>query len=294
MNAAHCRGPAEREPGGDAGAEADDEPQRQLPALGLEEGFDPRLAHGAEPRRRKSAEPRCGSGASSMLGALTHSIWPGRTKESALERKRQYDQRKHPSTGVVTRFAPSPTGFLHIGGARTALVQLAVRAPPRRQISAADRGHRQGALDPAGDRRDPRRPALARPRLATATPYFQSQFEARHAEVAHELIERGARLSLLSDARRNWPRGARRRRPSARPFRIDSEWRDRATRARAGRQPFVVRLKAPREGETVDRRPRPGPGHASPMPSSTISSCCAPTARRPTCSRWWSTTMTWA
>ena len=44
-------------------------------------------------------------------------------------------------------------------------VQLAVRAPSRRQLPAAHRGHRPGALDPRGGGGDHRRPRLARPRL---------------------------------------------------------------------------------------------------------------------------------
>src|SRR4249919_456165 len=49
-----------------------------------------------------------------MLGALTQSIRPETQRKAGLSASG-----KNPA--VVTRFAPSPTGFLHIGGARTAL-----------------------------------------------------------------------------------------------------------------------------------------------------------------------------
>ena len=54
---------------------------------------------------------------------------------------------------VRTRFAPSPTGFLHLGTARTALYLLGLRAPPRRRVRPAHRGHRRRALDAGVGRR---------------------------------------------------------------------------------------------------------------------------------------------
>jgi glutamyl-tRNA synthetase len=80
-------------------------------------------------------------------------------------------------------------------------------------------------------------------------PHFQSEFEARHAEVAHQLIERGAAyrcyLSQEELARRREEAQA-----AKKPFRIVSEWRD-CSDAPSPEAPFVVRLKAPRTGETV-------------------------------------------
>ena len=63
------------------------------------------------------------------------------------------------------RFAPSPTGALHIGGARTALYNWLLARGHGRHARAADRRYRPRALH-AGERRaDPRRAALAEPRL---------------------------------------------------------------------------------------------------------------------------------
>ncbi len=150
------------------------------------------------------------------------------------------------SGAVVTRFAPSPTGFLHIGGARTALFNwlfarhhggkflLRIEDTDKARstdaaIAAILDGMRWLGLDWDGHE------------------YYQSQFWARHAEVAHMLLERG-------HAYRCWMTqeelAAQRERAQAerRPFRIDSRWRDCGDE---GNGPAVVRLKAPREGETV-------------------------------------------
>ncbi|GAA4025675.1 glutamate--tRNA ligase [Sphingomonas rosea] len=152
------------------------------------------------------------------------------------------------ASSIVTRFAPSPTGYLHIGGARTALFNwLFARHHGGKyllRIEDTDKARSTpeaidaildglGWLDIAGD----------------GEPYFQSAFEARHAEVAHALIEKGAAYRCYLT-----PEELARRREEAqaarKPFRVVSEWRDSAETPPEG-APFVVRIKAPREGETV-------------------------------------------
>src|ERR1700687_5029279 len=88
------------------------------------------------------------------------------------------------------RFAPSPTGYLHVGGARTALFNwlfarhtggtfilriedtdferssgLPLAPPHRGHLHPPHRGHRLRALLRGHGRRHPRRDALARPQL---------------------------------------------------------------------------------------------------------------------------------
>ena len=60
------------------------------------------------------------------------------------------------------RFAPSPTGHLHVGNARTALFNWLLARGQRRDVRAAHRGHRSGAVHARVRAHDPRRPALAR------------------------------------------------------------------------------------------------------------------------------------
>jgi hypothetical protein len=62
---------------------------------------------------------------------------------------------------VRVRFAPSPTGYLHIGGARTALFNWLYARHTGGTVHPADRGHRCGAEFPGGRGRHPERPALA-------------------------------------------------------------------------------------------------------------------------------------
>ena len=150
---------------------------------------------------------------------------------------------------VVTRFAPSPTGFLHIGGARTALFNWLFARHHRGRyllrIEDTDRARSteaaiQAILDSLG--------WLGL--LGDELPIFQSQRSERHAEVARQLLERGAAYRCYCT-----PEELRAMREQARAegrwTGYDGRWRDRdPAEAPAGVAP-ALRLRAPRTGETV-------------------------------------------
>ena len=150
---------------------------------------------------------------------------------------------------VVTRFAPSPTGFLHIGGARTALFNwLFARHHGGRyllRIEDTDRARStpeavQAILD-----------GLAWLGLSgDAPPWYQHGRLERHREVALQLLEQGrayrcyATPEELAEMRE-------RARAEGRAPRYDGRWRDRdPAEAPAGVAP-AIRLRAPQEGQTV-------------------------------------------
>ena len=150
---------------------------------------------------------------------------------------------------VVTRFAPSPTGVLHIGGARTALFNwLYARHHGGKYLLRIEDTDRARSTEPAiGAIFD----GLEWLGLAGDEPaVFQFSRSDRHAEVAHQLLAAGHayRCYLTSDeltARREKAQAERR------PFRIDSEWRDADAASWPEGQPYVVRIKAPHDGETA-------------------------------------------
>jgi len=154
---------------------------------------------------------------------------------------------QNPGAQVVTRFAPSPTGFLHIGGARTALFNwLYARRHGGRfvlRIEDTDKARStQEAIDAILD-------GMRWLGLDwDGHEYYQSQFWARHAEVAQQLLESGNayRCYMSQEELAAQREEAQRER---RPFRTRSPWRDSSDPAPDA--PFVVRLKAPQEGETV-------------------------------------------
>jgi glutamyl-tRNA synthetase len=152
-------------------------------------------------------------------------------------------------SGVVTRFAPSPTGFLHIGGARTALFNW---------LYARRHGGKYLLRIEDTDRARSTEPAIAAifdglgwlGLQGDEPPVFQFERSARHAEVAHQLIAMGAAYRCYVS-----PEELAARRAAAqaerRTFRIDSEWRDADPASAPEGQSYVVRIKAPREGSTT-------------------------------------------
>lgn len=149
---------------------------------------------------------------------------------------------------VVTRFAPSPTGYLHIGGARTALFNyLFARHHGGKfllRVEDTDRARStEAAIDAIFD-------GLSWLGLAgDEEPVFQFERAARHAEVANAMLASGHAYKCFATqeeltALREQQRAAKQ------PMRYDGRWRDRDA-SEGGDAPYVIRLKAPREGESV-------------------------------------------
>ncbi|MDP1730680.1 MAG: glutamate--tRNA ligase [Devosia sp.] len=150
---------------------------------------------------------------------------------------------------VVTRFAPSPTGYLHIGSARTALFNWAyARRHGGKMLLRIEDTDRERSTEAAvhaifdgltwlGLNWDDE-------------PIMQFSRAERHAEVTRELLARGHAyycycspedLALMREEAR----------AAGRPPRYDGRWRDRdPSEAPAGVAP-VIRIKAPQEGEIV-------------------------------------------
>jgi glutamyl-tRNA synthetase len=150
---------------------------------------------------------------------------------------------------VVTRFAPSPTGFLHIGGGRTALFNwlyakrhggkmlLRIEDTDRERstdaaITAILDGLKWLGLDWDGD------------------VIYQFSRAARHKEVAESLVASGKAYYCYATPQ-ELEEMREKARAEGRPMRYDGRWRDRDPAEAPAGAKGVIRLKAPSEGETV-------------------------------------------
>lgn len=147
---------------------------------------------------------------------------------------------------VIVRFAPSPTGYLHIGGARTALFNyLFAKHHKGKFLLRIEDTDRQRSTD------DAIRAILESldwlGLQADEPPVYQFARAARHAEVAHSLVAQGKAYYCYCS-----PEELETMRQEAallkKPYRYNGLWRDKnASDAPVGVQP-VVRMKAPRAG----------------------------------------------
>jgi glutamyl-tRNA synthetase len=155
----------------------------------------------------------------------------------------------HMSTAVVTRFAPSPTGFLHIGGGRTALFNwLYARRHGGKMLLRIEDTDRERSTPEAIDAIIDGLTWLGL--TWDGEPIHQFARAARHAEVARGLVAEGkayfcyATPEELAEMREKL-------KAEGKPMRYDGRWRDRdPASAPAGVKP-VIRLRAPSEGETI-------------------------------------------
>jgi len=153
------------------------------------------------------------------------------------------------SQQVVTRFAPSPTGFLHIGGARTALFNW---------LYARGRGGKFLLRIEDTDR------ARSTPEATQAIldglvwlgldhdgeAVSQAARADRHAQVAYQLLKTGRayRCYATQEEIEAFREAAR---AEGRSTLYQSPWRDADPATHPEGAPHVIRIKAPREGSTV-------------------------------------------
>ncbi|MXP25289.1 glutamate--tRNA ligase [Altererythrobacter indicus] len=150
---------------------------------------------------------------------------------------------------VVTRFAPSPTGFLHIGNARTGLFSwLYARHNGGKallRIEDTDKARSTSeAIDVIFD-------GLSWLGLEFDNePVFQSERADRHAQVVQKLLDAGKAYKCFATAE-ELAQMREEQRAAKKPLRYDGRWRDRDPSEAPEGAPFTVRIKTPERGETV-------------------------------------------
>ena len=148
---------------------------------------------------------------------------------------------------VVTRFAPSPTGFLHIGGARTAMFNWLFA-----------RHHGGKALLRIEDTDKARSTQEAIDAISAGLDWlgldwddetiFQSERAARHAEVAHELLAAGNAYKCFATPE-ELTAMREQQKAEKKPMRYDGRWRDRDPSEASEGAPYVIRLKTETGGK---------------------------------------------
>ena len=148
---------------------------------------------------------------------------------------------------VVTRFAPSPTGFLHIGGARTAIFNYL--------FAKKNSGKYLVRIEDTDKKRSSKEAIKAIHKglnwLNVNSDYeivYQSQNFDSHIKVAYELLEKGFayKCFLNSDELEKLRIKSRKN-----GIPIKSPWRDKKKQEKYKNNEFVIRLKMPKYGTTT-------------------------------------------
>jgi glutamyl-tRNA synthetase len=149
----------------------------------------------------------------------------------------------------VLRFAPSPTGYLHIGGARTALFNwLYARHTGGKFLLRIEDTDRERST---GDAVEAILNGLTWLRLDWDGPtLYQFARVARHREIAEKLLAEGKAYRCYATPEELEAMRAEQR-AKGRSIRYDGRWREREPGPAERGKPFVVRIKAQTDGETV-------------------------------------------
>jgi len=153
------------------------------------------------------------------------------------------------NTKPVLRFAPSPTGMLHIGGARTALFNWLYAR------------HTGGSFllrieDTDRERSTPEAVAAILNGMTwmglnwDGEVIYQFARAARHREVAETLLAEGKAYRCYATAE-ELTQMREEQKAAGKPMRYDGRWRNREPGPEQDGKPYVVRLKARQEGETI-------------------------------------------
>ncbi|RZJ18726.1 MAG: glutamate--tRNA ligase [Brevundimonas sp.] len=151
------------------------------------------------------------------------------------------------SSTVVTRFAPSPTGYLHIGGARTALFNyLYAKARGGKFLIRVEDTDRERSTDDAVKAIFDGLSWLEL--FADEEPVFQFSRADRHREVADQLLENGHAYRDFLTAEET---GALRDAAKAEGRSFESPWRDRAPTVDDLARPHTIRFRRPTDTAVV-------------------------------------------
>ena len=150
---------------------------------------------------------------------------------------------------VVTRFAPSPTGFLHIGGARTALFNwLFAKANGGKMLLRIEDTDQARSTDEAVEAI---KDGLSWLGLTwDGDPISQFSRGSRHREIAEQMVADGKAYYCYTTPEELTEMREKARAEKRSP-RYDGRWRDRDPSEAPEGVAGVIRLKAPLEGDTI-------------------------------------------